>query len=155
MERLKIGLPPELRNRLDVASAASDKTLAVEIRDRLERSFREDEIDPVSRELRQFVADTAAAIVQNFGVSWYSQPKAHAVFAMALAEQIAGYEPEPSGGMTDLLGPDDPPATIAKMLVKQVRRDRAHPHLDEQARKSQQRKAARILGRMKQKEGKQ
>jgi hypothetical protein len=108
----------------------SERGVSEEIRTRVALTLKQDAIDPVTRELCQVVADTAATIIQNFGVSWHSNPKAHAVFVTALAEHLAGYKPGPSGGVTDLLGPDDPPETIGKMLARQVTFSRSYPHLE-------------------------
>jgi hypothetical protein len=140
-------LPQEILDQL----RQSERGVSEEVRRRVALTIEQDATDPITRELCQLLVDTAVTLTQNFGVSWHSQPKAHAVFAAAVADLLAGYEPErpPVAVASDLLGPDDPPETIGKMLAMQVRFGRSYPHLD----KAQQRKTALAVRHIKQEDG--
>jgi hypothetical protein len=101
-------------------------------RRRVERTFREDEIDP---RLRSLIADivSAAELLQfDVGASWHSHPAAHAAFRSALLALLGEWRPEGApvfGAVRDLLGANisksDDPDTVGRALVRQMKRLKA------------------------------
>jgi hypothetical protein len=122
-------LEPAVLERLRAGGLSASKAL----RDRLERSFREDELDPATRELRDAVTNLAEFVRRDFG-DWASLPRAHAVFAAMIIERLAAYapkEPEPGSAAYDLeigiIG--DAPETIKAIAMMRERDDRrAHSY---------------------------
>ena len=134
----------------------SGRALSDEIRDRLERTFKEDASDPVTRELQQAVADIAELVRQDFG-DWHHSRRAHAVFAAMLARHLAGYAPPKvpqEGAVADLFGPEiddsaEAVSAIAEMRVRDNRRAHPYPHLERAVSRANQRRISSALRRMK------
>jgi hypothetical protein len=69
----------------------SEHGLSDEIRDRLERTFKEDAIDQATRELRDFLVLIAARLRQDYRVEWHASSRAREAFSTAIAQRIEGY----------------------------------------------------------------
>ena len=78
-------LEAEILDRL----RSGGRSLSDEIRDRLERTFKEDALDPATRELRDGLLNMAAALRPDFEAEWHSSPYAHAAFAEAVMRRLA------------------------------------------------------------------
>src|SRR5262249_34915640 len=123
--------------RLDAAIferlSKSKLGLSEEIRQRVERTFREDYLDAVTRELRDGLAEIAALIHADFQTEWHTSPRAHKAFAAASAQRVAAYEPTEarSGGVgvSDLFGQSDAPETVGRLRELDDRRWHDYPHL--------------------------
>jgi hypothetical protein len=130
-------LESEILNRL----RSGGRGLSDEIRDRLERTFREDAIDPVTRELRDGLLSIAALLRSDFAADWHASPWAYKAFAAAIVQRLAEYEPpaRPPSPSVDALF--DPPETIGRLRERDDQRAHDYPQL----KASKQRKTARLL----------
>ncbi len=129
--RVQTGLRLETRilNRL---RNNSKRSLSEEIRDRLERTFKEDAIDPVTRELCEGLVNVSELLRDDFGEEWHAWPPAHQTFAAAIAQRIAGYAPPPGVMMdaaSNLLGPNYPPETLGRIRERDDQRAHTYRHL--------------------------
>jgi hypothetical protein len=97
MKQLKVSLPEELRAKLEAASGGSGKSLADEIRTRVERTFEQDAIDEESRELAGDIMRIADQINRDTLSSWRWKPRAREALAAALQTYLAMTEPPPEG----------------------------------------------------------
>jgi hypothetical protein len=122
-------LEPAVLDRLREGGLSASKAL----RDRLDRTFREDDLDPATRELRDAVTNLAELVHRDFG-DWHSSPRAHAVFAAMIVERLAAYAPKVGDAAEDLgLGIGDAPETIKAIAMMRERDDRrahAYPQLE-------------------------
>jgi hypothetical protein len=92
--QLKITLPDSLRRDLDAACAASGRSLAGEIRERLERTLRQDAIDPPTRRLMDYVAKLADLVrLQTNRLDWHQHPGAHRIFRYGITSRLARLKP--------------------------------------------------------------
>jgi hypothetical protein len=89
MKRLKVSLPGELRARLDAASAESGRSLADEIRMRVEASFAREAVDKPTRDFLDGLALMPAEIERETGAAWHSHAGAFAVFRQAILSRLA------------------------------------------------------------------
>jgi hypothetical protein len=94
MKQLKVALPDDLRARLDAASAKSGRSVADEIRMRVEASFARDALDESTRGFLDHVARMPAAIERETGAAWYSHAGAHQVFRQMLLKALARLRPD-------------------------------------------------------------
>jgi len=132
-------LEPEVLDRL----RASERSLSDEIRHRLERTFAEDALDPVAREVRELVVELSKLIELDYGRPWHQSARGHQAFMIALAAVLAQYEPvRPPGPVaaSDLMEPDVPPESLGLIRAQDVRRWGSYPHLEAAAK----RKTARL-----------
>jgi hypothetical protein len=117
--------------------------LSDEIRDRLQRTFREDELDPVVREVRDLVVELSKLAEFDYGRPWHRSARGHQEFMIALAAVLALYEPMREPGppvASDLMEPDLDPASLGQIRAQDVRRWGSYPHLEAAAK----RKTARL-----------
>jgi hypothetical protein len=121
--------------RLDSAVAdrlrASEHGLSEEIRERLERTFKYDEVDPVTRELVEGLINIAASLRVDFKGEWHSWPGAYEAFATAVAQRLSAYAPPP-GMMVDPESEikEDETETIGRVRERDDRRAHKYPHLN-------------------------
>jgi len=103
--------------------------LPAEIRDRLEKSLKEDELDPATRELRDALTNIAAVVREDFGADWHASSQALAHFTARLVKRINDYAPKMGAAAEDLgLGATDAPETIAAIAELRDRDDRRRHH---------------------------
>ncbi len=126
--QFKITLGDDLRDKLDHACYISMRSVAEEIRQRLEMSF-DLEGDETTLDLMYAMLFLAREIELDFGWTWWSNEKARSAFLAAVADQIVSYVIEPTarpsfhsrarreGGM-----PDDPPEAIGRAIARNYRR---------------------------------
>jgi plasmid stability protein len=127
MKQLKISLPDDLRDALDVAAEKSERSLGEEIRQRVERAFAEDRLPAETRELIAAVVELTRQLDQ-LGMQWRQKPKARATLVAAIAEWLeqtkpAGSSSAPGGapaGAPDLFYAAIEPKTAGLMLARQV-----------------------------------
>jgi hypothetical protein len=111
----------------------SGRALSDEIRDRLERTFKEDAIDPATRELQHAVAWLADEVSRQSDVAWQSNPNAQAALAAAIQTWLEITAPPWQGAVSDLFGPGDP-ATLGRSIARHYQRFKAeveetHPEI--------------------------
>jgi MoxR-like ATPase len=119
-------LEAEILDRL----RSADHSLSDEIRDRLQRTFKEDAIDPVTQELRDGLLNLAATTRQDAGAEWHQSPYAFQQFTAALMQRLAEYRPagEPdSQAVAELF---EPPEIVGRLRERDDRRAHPYPHLE-------------------------
>jgi hypothetical protein len=109
--------------------------LSDEIRDRLQRTFKEDEFDPVVREVRDVVVEVARLIDGDYGRPWHQSPRGHRAFMVALAAVLGEFEPEVSVGASELMEADLEPESIGRVRAQDVRRWHTYPLLEAAAKR--------------------
>jgi hypothetical protein len=119
--QLAVALPPNLRSRLEAASAAADHSLAEEIRIRLVRSFDQEVEDKPTRDLAAAVTWLADEVSRQSDLPWYSNPNAQKALAAAIQEQLEITAPPYQGAASDLFGPGDPP-TLGRSIARSYQR---------------------------------
>jgi hypothetical protein len=125
-QQVPIGFGPEMRARLEAAAAAAGRSLAEEVRTRIERSFVNDDRDPALRTLLADLAEVAALVRADTGGAWDKNAASHAVFRAAVLALLAEHEPQgPAmfGAVRDLLGArvlgeDDDPASVGRAIAR-------------------------------------
>jgi hypothetical protein len=122
-----VRLDPEVADRL----RGSPRGISDEIRERLERTFKYDEVDPVTRELVEGLINIAALLCVDFGGDWHAWPGAHKAFAAAVAQRLSAYAP-PSGMVVDPESgfQEDETKIIGRVREKDDRRAHNYPHLN-------------------------
>jgi hypothetical protein len=112
--QLKVGLEEEMRERLEAAAKRSGRGLGEEIRHRLEASLDQDTIDPVTRELVEYVKRLAMMIrLQTNHLNWYEHPGAHAAFRFGVTARLGRIKPDGEA----LFGPDDVPPPQVRLVI--------------------------------------
>lgn len=103
--------------------------LSDEIRDRLERTFQEDAIDPVTRELCAMVVDLGRQLWVDYERQWHQSHRAYRAFRAGLKDLLDQFEP--------VAAPDEPaplgnpqPQTIGWLRAQDIRRSGLYPHMD-------------------------
>jgi hypothetical protein len=162
-KQMGVALDDALRSRLETSAAAKDHSLAEEIRQRLEHDFKEEAIDPVTRELVTGIIRLAETILLDLGAAWHASPKLHEAFAAAVTERLAGYAPPPrveeASWALGLLGaprllshPEDSPQTIGRTHERHDQRSHSYEHLQAAQRAKMSRlarRASKAIGRKK------
>jgi hypothetical protein len=116
------------------------QSLPSAIRDRLDRTFKEDAIDPVTREIRDQIVGLSELIRLDYGTDWHQSVRAHEAFAAGVAQVIADYAPTQNVGVvvaSDLMfwGPDDPPEAVGRLRARDEQRRKAYPMLEKAVNK--------------------
>jgi hypothetical protein len=125
--QFKITLGDELRDKLNDACDISMRSVAEEIRQRLEMSF-DLEGDEKTLDLIYATLFLAREIELDFGRTWWSNEKARSAFLAAIADQIGSYvldpaAPRPLNTRARVEGmPVDPPEAIGRAIARNYRR---------------------------------
>jgi len=128
MKQMKVALPDELRARLDDASEKNDRSIAEEIRIRLQTSLERDvDVDRPLSDFLENVARIAAEIERERGAVWHKHAGAHEVLTLAI--QIWLGELRPAGPTA--FNADWPHATVfsddphqlASLIVHRLRKE--------------------------------
>lgn len=94
--QIAVALPPDIRTRLEEASADNWRTLSEEVRQRLEFSFQIAAIDAPTRSVQEAIANIARRLEADCEAPWYSSTVTRQAFVAALntvAAQIASKRP--------------------------------------------------------------
>src|SRR5262245_17439496 len=129
-----VRLPRDVHERLKKSPAG----VSEEIRQRLERTFAQDALDPVTRELLAAVLRLTGLISLDLGAAWHATPGANEALAAAVADLIAAYKPRGraysrGGAVTNALGltkPEDQPDVIGRTLARHDRRANPSPYIE-------------------------
>jgi hypothetical protein len=140
-----IRLPREMHDRL----RQSELGVSEEIRRRVERTFAEDALDPVTRELLAGITDLAAGVRTDLGAPWHAYGEVLNVFAAAVAQHLSDYKPLSPGEFGDLfrdMGFGQPAAIQLKeapdVLGATIARTNQRMHSYEHLRRLQTERAA-------------
>jgi hypothetical protein len=128
--QLGVALDDQVRALLENLASKSDRSIADEIRNRIERTIDQDVFDPATRKLGLAIMELAHGIQENSGCRWYEQPKAHEALAEGVTTLIEGLKPPATA--EDQWGPDDP-RTVGRLLARSTLRRREEAERDEQA----------------------
>jgi|KBSMisStaDraftv2_1062788.scaffolds.fasta_scaffold420597_2 hypothetical protein len=108
MKQLKISLPDDLRHTIERSAEAAGNSLGEEIRQRIERTLRDDAFDAPTRELGDDVRQLALAISGLKRTPWHANAKSHEALVSAVTAWLALVKPTASEGAADPWPPDDP-----------------------------------------------
>lgn|SRR5262249_5387839 len=131
MKQLKVGLPDDLRSKLDAAAEAGGKGLAEEVRERLEFTLAD---DSRIRELIEMVREATETVDNNLGGRWFDGNHAIEILAETIKDLVLSYRSsgQPSQAVHDIFGD---PVAIGQTLAREVRRKGNFPHMQEAAAK--------------------
>jgi len=126
MKQMKVALPDDLRARLDAASKKSGRSVAEEIRARVEASFARDVVvDKPTRDFLEGLALLPAEIELETGAAWHKHPGSHEAFVQAILSRLIRYKPKGSTAFGDrphaTVSTDDP-RQLAALIVYRLRR---------------------------------
>jgi hypothetical protein len=96
MKQMKVALPDDLRARLDAASEKSGRSVAEEIRARVEASFTRDVVDKPTRDFLDGVALMPAEIELETGAAWHKHAGAHETLKQAILARLEVLKPKGS-----------------------------------------------------------
>jgi len=94
MKQLKVALPDDLRVRLDAASEKSGRSVAEEIRLRVERTLELDSMDGPTREFFKGLVLMPAEIQRETGTVWHKHAGAWAAFRQAILSRLKRLQPQ-------------------------------------------------------------
>ena len=117
--QLAVALPPDVRLQLEAAASASGRSLAEEIRRRVNLTLYDDaEYDAPTRELAEDIKWIAAEISRQTGWPWHVLPRGRESLAIALQTwlEITAPKRETSVGASDLFVDD--PATLGRSIAR-------------------------------------
>jgi len=124
MKQLKVALDDNLRDRLEEASAAAGRSLAQEIRRRIEFTTH---VDPATqqridydKETTQLAADVmwlAFEVSRQMGVPWNRDHNAHQAVAVAIQTWLDMTRPPLERELSDQFRPD--PQTLGRSIARQ------------------------------------
>jgi hypothetical protein len=98
MKQLKVALPDDLRARLETASSKSGRSLADEIRVRVQASFA---ADKPTADFLEGVARMPAEIELETGAAWHKHAGAHEAFVQAILSRLLRFKPKGSMAFGD------------------------------------------------------
>jgi hypothetical protein len=127
MKQMKVALPEELRARLDAASEKSGRSVAEEIRARVEASFTRDAVvDKPTRDLFEGLALLPAEVEFETGAAWHEHAGAHETLTQAIISRLEALKPKGSTAFGDRPHAtvfDDDPYQLASRIELRLRRD--------------------------------
>jgi plasmid stability protein len=136
MKQMKVALPDDLRQALDVASQKSGRSVAEEIRARVAASLEQETqklaVDNPTHELAEDIVALANAVRAHKGISWHEDLRAREAlieaikgwiteFPLALRSRLSAPGHRPVGASSDaapdLWGKDDA-ATLGRAIAR-------------------------------------
>ena len=108
-KQMGVALPDHLRDKLAAQSELANTSIAELIRQRLETSFENDEVDGQTRDLVAAAIWIAGDITHQAGADWHATQKGRQAVAAGIRLYTETMLPSVQAGAgEDLLGPDDP-----------------------------------------------
>jgi aminopeptidase N len=145
LPQIALRLAPDDERRLEAAMAKSGATLSDEVRERLRRTFDQDERDPKARQLTEAI-DLLITAAKPYG-GWHTDPYAFRVFRDALTRVLNLFMPagelKPSLtlqssaadlGISDVPSPESAGHTIAVAVIQELTMREIKLSLAEQAK---------------------
>jgi hypothetical protein len=111
--RERLTLPEEVRRRVEKAARKAGHGITEEIGQRLERTLRNDAIDPETRKLTDTIGLLAHLVKIQTGHAWFSHPGAASVMKHAIDERLARTK---GGSGEAVFGPDELPPNEKRYL---------------------------------------
>ena len=94
---MKVALPDDLRAQLDDASEKNRRSIAEEIRIRLQTSFERDvDVDKPTRDFLEGVARVPVEIAREVAAAWDKHAGSHEAFEEAILKRLGRLKPEGS-----------------------------------------------------------
>jgi hypothetical protein len=132
-----VRLPVEMHEQLRQSSGSGG--VSEEIRRRLQRSFDDDAVDPVTREVATAIVHLAADVQRDYGASWYGYEETHNIFVAAVAVHLAEYKPPAASLLSQLImgfgeqvagQMQQAPDALGAMLARSNRRSHSYEQLN-------------------------
>jgi hypothetical protein len=146
LRQIGVALSDDQRALLEAEAKRAGHSIAEEVRKRIERTVREDDLPAATRELRYAIVTIAAALQKDFGAEWFSDWRCHHEFAAALAGRIYDYRPidwsAESGAVADLFASDVPPGARGILREKDDKVLHNYPQLEAALKARSGKKAA-------------
>jgi hypothetical protein len=130
-QQFKITLGDELRSKLAEHSSLNQRSIAEEIRQRLEMSF-DIQSDGHTLDLVYAMLFLAHETMRDFGSTWWGDERARKAFMSAIADQILSYPINATdlaarplitlGTREQQVGPDDDPEVVGRSIARNYRR---------------------------------
>jgi hypothetical protein len=145
--QIGVALSDDFRDRLEKAAEAAGHSIGEEIRQRLEQTFVQERIDPVTRELIEGILNIAELVAVDLGYPWHAGSGAHSALSAAIAQRIDGYKPQggdPRRVVSEIFGhgiSGEDAEAAGRTHERHDRRSHTYQHL--QAAQDAQAKAAR------------
>jgi hypothetical protein len=119
-QQYKISLGDQLRKSLDTMSEKNGRPVSEEIRDRLQKSFEYDFIDPMTLRLGQNLMSLAAEIDRQCGAKWYEHPVVFEALQVAITAWMAQAGPtsEDAPKLSEPVDPQTLGRTVSSMLYR-------------------------------------
>jgi hypothetical protein len=115
--QLSVALPDDLRKFVEFMADAQGRSVADEIRQRLEDSRRSEQLfDASTRWMAQEISLLARDVQTQTGHSWQQHPKSHEALAAAIATVLEQFKPKPVEG-ENTWGADDP-VTLGRAIAR-------------------------------------
>jgi plasmid stability protein len=93
-KQMGVSLDGELRGKLEASAAAKGRSIAEEIRQRLEQTIDNDLIDPATLELMAKIGKLASYTETGTRHAWHKHAGAHAILRRAISAYLAHMKPE-------------------------------------------------------------
>ena len=126
MKQMKVALTDHLRARLDAASEKSGRSVAEEIRARVEASFTRDAVvDKPTRDLVESIAGMAAEIALECGAAWHTHTGSHEALVQAIISRLDELKPKGSTAFGDrphATTSEDDPKKLGAIIEFRLRR---------------------------------
>jgi aminopeptidase N len=134
LPQIALRLAPDDERRLEAAMAKSGATLSDEVRERLRRTFDQDERDPKARQLTEAI-DLLITAAKPYG-GWHTDPYAFRVFRDALTRVLNLFMPagELKPSISDVPSPESAGHTIAVAVIQELTMREIKLSLAEQAK---------------------
>jgi hypothetical protein len=93
-KQLNVALSDDLRAQLDAASREAGRSIAEEVRQRLERSFfGDDHVDQRTRDLAMAIGRFARLLEHDRGSAWHADPTTHAALGELIGMWLQHHPP--------------------------------------------------------------
>jgi hypothetical protein len=131
MKQFKVAMSDDLRGRLEAVSAKSGRSIADEIRVRVEATFALETVDKPTRDFLEGLALMPAEIEHETGAAWHKHAGAYVVFREAILRRLARLKPEGTiafGRRPHQAIPGDDPEGIGLSIEENLSTDPNYTH---------------------------
>lgn len=98
MKQLNIALSDEIRARLEEAAERNGRTIAAEVRERLEQTLQAESTEKQTLDFLSAVTRLMDYVRQQTGWAWHKHPAAHDAFRYAITTLLDRSQPEEPAG---------------------------------------------------------
>jgi hypothetical protein len=90
-KQMGVALPDEMRMRLEASAAKAGHSVGEEIRQRINRTLREDNLGPHTSSLLFEIGKLAAMAMTQTGFFWHEHPATARILQLAISARLARY----------------------------------------------------------------